>query len=167
MEAMEPETPQVQAPTPESEAVARRTQILIIAGAVLFLAILITAIILMANHPTATEVIRDIAIVFVAVETFLIGMALIVLILQIQALIKVLREETQPLLRSVNDTASTVRGTTEFVSENLVSPIIKVAGFTSAVRQVTQNLTGVVKAARPRSKPTQVQKGEEHNGQEE
>ncbi len=146
--------------TPEEKA-AKRTQIYIIAGAVGFLIILVVAIVLMASNPGATTVVRDIALVFVAVETFLIGLAMILLIFQIQVLIQVLRDEIQPLLRSVNDTASTVRGTTEFVSHNVVSPVIKAAGFASGVRRVFRDVVGVVKATRPR---TTVQVGPKEEG---
>ncbi|HOV49401.1 MAG TPA: hypothetical protein PLM06_12295 [Anaerolineae bacterium] len=154
---MDPETPQVhkeitEAPSAPATASQKRTQIAVIGGAVLLLALLVAAIVLMAQHPNATTVVRDIAIVFVAVETFLIGMALLVLIVEIQTLIKVLREEIQPMLRSVNDTAATVRGTTEFMSENLVSPVIKAVSFTAGVRQVLGDLFGVVTASRPHSK---------------
>ncbi len=140
---------------PAGEQVSKRTQIMIIGGAALFLILLIAAIVLMAMNEEATQVIRDIAIVFVAVETFLIGLAILLLIFQIQTLIQVLRDEVQPLLRSVNDTASTVRGTTAFVSQNVVSPFIKVAGFTAAVQRVTSDLIHIVGAARPRSKSPQ------------
>ena len=140
---------------PTGEQVSKRTQIMIIGGAVLFLALLVAAIVLMAMNEQATQVIRDIAIVFVAVETFLIGLAMLLLIFQLQMLIQVLRDEVQPLLRSVNDTASTVRGTTAFVSQNVVSPFIKLAGFTSAVQRVTSNLIHIAGAARPRSKSSQ------------
>ena len=137
------------------EQAAKRTQIIIIAVAVVFVALLVTAIVLMATFPTATVVVRDIAIVFVAVTTFLMGLAMILLIFQIQVLIQVLRDEIQPLLRSVNDTASTVRGTTAFVSHNVVSPIIKWAGFSAGMRQVISDALAVFKAARPhRSKET-------------
>ncbi len=135
--------------TPE-EMAAKRTQMYIIGGAVAFLVLLIAAIVLMASFPSATVVVRDIAIVFVAVATFLIGLAMILLIFQLQVLIQVLRDEIQPLLRSVNDTVSTVRGTTEFVSHNMVSPIIKAAGFTAGFQQIVRDVVGVVKAVRPR-----------------
>jgi len=151
---MELEVPPVQESTPEPATPAgqdRRAQLLIIGGAILVLALLITAIVLMAKFPATTVVIRDIAIVFVAVTTFFIGIAMLVLIVQIQALIQVLQEEVRPLLASVNDTASTVRGTTEFVSDNLVSPLIKAAGFTAAMRRVAGELRSVVAAIRPRS----------------
>lgn len=146
---------QTTATPPTDESVSRRTQIFIIGGAILFLVLLIAAIVLMATHETATQVIRDIAIVFVAVETFLIGLAMLLLIFQIQMLIQVLRDEIQPLLRSANDTASTVRGTTEFVSQNVVSPFIKLAGFAAAVQRVTSDLFHIAGATRPRSKSSQ------------
>jgi hypothetical protein len=132
--------------TPEERA-AKRTQTIIIAAAIGFLIILVLAIVLMASFPDATQVIRDIAIVFVAVETFLIGLAMILLIFQIQVLIQVLRDEIQPLLRSVNDTASTVRGTTEFVSHNMVTPIIKASGFMAGIRRVLADAIAVSRAA--------------------
>ena len=132
-----------------ADKAAKRTQIMVIAGAIIFLVLLIAAVVLMAVFPTATTVIRDIAIVFVAVETFVIGLVAIVLIFQIQMLIQVLRDEIQPLLQSVNDTASTVRGTTDFMSHNVVSPIIKLAGFTAGVQKITSDVLTVFGGMRP------------------
>jgi hypothetical protein len=143
------DAPDKRAVTPEERA-AKRTQFIIIAAAIGFLLILVVAIVLMAANPGATEVIRDIAIVFVAVETFLIGLAMILLIFQIQVLIQVLRDEIQPLLRSVNDTASTVRGTTEFVSHSMVTPIIKASGFLAGMRRVLSDAVAVSRRASQR-----------------
>jgi len=148
--ALEVKVPQ---PLTAEEAAARRTKALIIGGAILLVVVLVAAIVLMATFEEATTVVRDIAIVLVAVETFLIGLAVLLLVFQLQVLIQVLRDEVQPLLHSVNDTASTVRGTTEFVSHNLVSPIIKAAGVSAGVRQVLSDLISVLGAARPRSQP--------------
>lgn len=142
-----------------SEQSAKRTQFIIIAAVVVFIVVLVGVIALLYTNPPITEVIRDIAIVFVAVETLLIGLAMLLLIFQIQVLIRVLRDEIGPLLNSVNDTAATVRGTTEFVSQNVVNPFIKWAGFTAAVQRVTDDLINVVRSARPRSQSTQNPKG--------
>jgi hypothetical protein len=155
-EGSRPETlvPQAAESGPEGlspeERAAKKTQTMIIVGAVVFLLLLVGAVVLMASFPSATEVIRDIAIVFVAVTTFLIGLAMLLLIFQIQVLIQVLRDEIQPLLRSVNETASTVRGTTSFVIHSVVSPLIKAAGFTAGVGRVVRDVFGLAKAARPR-----------------
>ena len=139
-----------------ADKAAKRTRTMIIVGAIVFLVLLIAAVVLMALNEKATSIIRDIAIVFVAVETFVIGLAAILLIFQIQMLIQVLRDEIQPLLQSVNDTASTVRGTTDFVSHNVVSPIIQLAGFTAGVQKVASDLLVVFGGVRPRKHQTQI-----------
>ena len=141
----------------------KRIQWLIIGGVLLIVLAIVGAVVLMANHPQATEITRDIAIVFVAVETFVIGLVMILLLFQVQALIRVLQDEIEPLLHSVNDTASTVRGTTDFVSQSVVSPIIKLAGFTAAAHQVTRNVTSVLGGLRSQAHP----KGGKGNGRSE
>lgn len=130
---------------------SRRTQVWLIVGAVVLLVLVVGAVVLMARFPTATQVVRDIAIVFVAVTTLLIGLAMLLLIFQLQVLIQVLREEIQPLLRSVNDTVSTVRGTTEFMSQNVVTPVIQAASFTAGIRRMVRDILGVAGAMRSRS----------------
>ncbi len=136
---------------PTDDAQMKRLQVYLIIGAIVFLALLIAAIALMAAHPSATAVIRDIAIIFVALETFVVGAALVVLLFQLQSLIRVLRDEIQPLLKSVNETANTLRGTTTFVSEHVVDPVIKVASFSAGVQRVLSDLAAVVRGGK--SKP--------------
>jgi hypothetical protein len=84
---------------------------------------------------------RDVAIIILAVESIIIGALLVVLIFQIQGLVRLLREEIRPILDSVNETASTVRGTTTFVSDTVVSPVMRVAGLVSALRRIIDVLT--------------------------
>jgi len=84
---------------------------------------------------------RDVAIIILALESIIIGALLVVLIIQIQALVRLLNEEIRPILDSVNETASTVRGTTTFVSDTVVSPVMRVAGLVSALRRVVDVLT--------------------------
>ncbi len=79
--------------------------------------------------------VRDIAIVLLAVETLIIGGLLIVLVLQIRNLINVLKDEVKPILDEAHDTVSTVKGATSFVSDTVITPIINMASFASAVRQ--------------------------------
>jgi hypothetical protein len=45
-----------------------------------------------------------------------------------------------PLLEKVTDTMQTVKGTTTFVSESVVTPIIKVAGAAAGARAMVQTL---------------------------
>jgi hypothetical protein len=84
---------------------------------------------------------RDVAIIILAVESIIIGALLVFLIFQMQALARFLKEEIRPILESVNETASTVRGTTNFVSDTVVSPVMRAAGLVSALRRIIDVLT--------------------------
>ena len=91
---------------------------------------------------------RDAAIIFVAFETLIIGVLLIVLMLQVQSLVVLLRDEIKPMLEVANETLATVRGTTEFVSHNVVSPVIKWSGYLAAVRRIFQQVSGLRETVR-------------------
>lgn len=85
-------------------------------------------------HPTWAQVLRDIFIILMAVESLAIGILLIVLIVYIIKLTTLLQEEILPILNSTNETVSTVKQTTTFVSDVVVSPLIKTLSTLSAVR---------------------------------
>ena len=85
---------------------------------------------------SGVALIRDIAIILLAVESLVIGVILIVLALQIRGLTKMLEEEIQPILESTKETATTVRGTTVFLSNTFVKPMINAVGYASAANRV-------------------------------
>jgi hypothetical protein len=91
-------------------------------------------------------VLRDAAIIFVAFETLIIGILLIVLMLQTRALLRLLREEVQPMLAAINETLATVRGTTQFVSENVVSPVMKWSGYLAGLRRIARDVGSLSKS---------------------
>ncbi len=86
---------------------------------------------------------RDAAIIFVAFETLLIGILLIILMIQMQSLVVLLRDEIKPMLEAANETLATVRGTTQFVSHNVVSPVVKWSGYMAGLRRVVREITGL------------------------
>jgi hypothetical protein len=86
---------------------------------------------------------RDAAIVFVAFETLIIGVLLIILMLQVQSLVVLLRDEIKPMLEAANETLATVRGTTQFVSHNVVSPVMKWSGYLAGLRRILQQIGGI------------------------
>jgi len=94
----------------------------------------------LATHAPLTAVVRDIAIILLALVTGVIGVFLAILIFQVQSLIALLRNEVKPILDSANQTVSTVRGTSTFVSDTVVSPMIEVLSFASGVRQTAKVL---------------------------
>ena len=85
--------------------------------------------------------VRDFAIILLALESLVIGVVLVVVSLEIRNLAKLLREEIKPILDSANETARTVRGTSTFVGETLVNPLIRVSSFASGFLQVLRTLT--------------------------
>ena len=108
----------------------------------------------MVTHPVVTSVVRDISIIVLALVTLTIGIFLIVLIFQLQSLIALLRDEIKPILESANETANTVRGTTTFVSDAVVSPMIQVASLASGVAQTLRTLARTGHKADRRTRKT-------------
>jgi hypothetical protein len=89
---------------------------------------------------------RDAAIIFVAFETLLIGVLLIILTMQVQSLVVLLRDEIRPMLEAANETLATVRGTTQFVSHNVVSPVMKWSGYLAGLRRIAREISGLDKS---------------------
>lgn len=84
--------------------------------------------------------VRDLAIILLAVESLVIGVVLIILVWEIRSLAKLLREEIKPILDSADETARTVRGTTVFVSDTLVNPMVRASSFAAGVVQALRIL---------------------------
>ncbi len=85
--------------------------------------------------------VRDLAIILLAIESLIIGVVLIVLIWEVRTLTKFLREEIKPILESADETVRTVRGTTTFVSETVVQPVVRVSSVASGVLQALRILS--------------------------
>lgn len=107
-------------------------------GVVFGIVVVVAILVFLMVDPARTANIRDIIIIMVAFVSVIIGVLLAVLVLQLQMLIGLLRNEIKPLMTTAQQTAQTVRGTTEFVSENLAAPTIKVASFFAGMRGVSQ-----------------------------
>ncbi len=125
------------------EAATRRQRLIVATGVlagVLLLAGVVAAVVALLQPDTPTERIRDIFIIFMAFESLIIGVALIVLIIQIAALINLLQNEVRPILEATNETVYTLRGTTTFLSENLVQPVVKLNASLAALRRALELL---------------------------
>lgn len=84
--------------------------------------------------------VRDLAIILLAIESLVIGIVLIVLIWEVRNLAKLLREEIKPIIESADETVRTMRGTTTFMSETLVKPVVRASGLVSGVAQALRIL---------------------------
>jgi hypothetical protein len=84
-------------------------------------------------------------VVFLAVALVLgivVGVSARGLIGTVQSLI---RDDVQPTLRSARQTVDSIRGTTSFVADTAVAPVIRVYGIVSGVRRFLSVLTGLGK----------------------
>jgi hypothetical protein len=92
--------------------------------------------------PETIAVVRDIFIIVLAFESLIVVALLIWLILELRGLTRVLREEVKPILDSAQETVNTVRGTTSFVSDNVVAPFVKVQGYVAGAKIMMDALFG-------------------------
>jgi NADH:ubiquinone oxidoreductase subunit K len=143
-EGAPPKKPFPSAPIQEvttAKAHERRSRTVVIAAvaaAVLLLAVLVLVVYALLQPNSPTERIRDIFVIVVALETLIIGVALIVLLLQLASLINLLQNEIRPILRSATETVDSLRGTTNFLGETVVEPVIKLNGYLASLRRVLE-----------------------------
>jgi hypothetical protein len=131
-------TPEEHAAQSEQEKQTKRTMTGVIIGAVVLLVLLGLAIFFLLQPATPTDKIRDIFIIVVALESLVIGVALVVLIVQLASLINLLQNEVRPILKATNDTVNNLRGTAEFLGENVVEPVIKLNGYLAGLYRMLE-----------------------------
>ncbi len=127
-------------PTPAQMPDATNKKFIIIGTIVLvvILTLIVLATIYLVNPANSdrTEQIRDVFIIFLALESLVIGVALVVLIVQLSSLINLLQNEIRPIINSTNETVNTLKGTAKFLSDNLAEPVIKVNQFAAMVKRI-------------------------------
>ena len=118
----------------------RKVAIIVILFVLLIIGGIVGAVFGLLNPNTPTERIRDIFIIFMAFESLVIGVALVILILQIASLMNLLQNEIKPILDATNETVHTLRGTTTFISENIAEPVIKLNASLAGLQRVLEVL---------------------------
>src|ERR1700682_6234481 len=86
--------------------------------------------------------VRDVFIILLALESLIVVGLLVWLILELRGLTNLLKKEIRSILSSAQETVSTVRGTTTFVSSNVVAPFIKVSAYVAGFKAIVDTLTG-------------------------
>ena len=128
----------------EQDQKMKRILIGVSVGAVVLLILLGVAIFFLLQPGTPTDRIRDVFIIVVALESLVIGVAMVVLVLQLASLINLLQNEIRPILHATNETVNTLRGTAEFLGESVVEPVIKLNGYMAGLYRMLE-LMGVKK----------------------
>jgi hypothetical protein len=134
-------------PANQDTSQQRKTIIIISVSAFIILVLLFGVIYVLALPTTDTARIRDIFIIFMALTSLLLIASLAILIIQIARLTNLLQNEIKPILASTSETIDTLRGTTEFLSDNLVEPVIKLNEYVAALQQ----LFGLLNLSRKRN----------------
>ena len=113
----------------------------IILGALVLLALVIGFVVLMmATGSENVGKVRDIFIIFMALESLIIGIVLVILIIQLAVLINLIQNEIKPILQATNETVNTLKGTTSFISDNLTEPVIKLNEYLAGMRKLVEIL---------------------------
>lgn len=108
---------------------------LIIAGVVVLILVIVAAVFLLRADNDTTGRVRDVFIIFMALESIVIGVALVVLIVQLATLINLLQNEIRPIIKSTNETVNTLKGTVTFLSDNLSEPVINLNAYLAGIKQ--------------------------------
>ena len=134
-------TPEQLAAKQEAEKQQRAILTWSVVGIFAILALLVTAIYFLLRPQTDAETvgkIRDVFIIVMALESLLIGAALIVLMVQVASLINLLQNEVKPVLAATTETVNNLRGTAEFLGENVVGPVIKLNGYLAGMQRMLE-----------------------------
>lgn len=133
----EPVEPAVMITKGDTDSSSKKAVIWMAVIVIVVLALLAAGtIFLLRSDVDTTSHIRDIFIIFMALESFIIGLALIVLIVQLATLINLLQNEIKPILNSTSETVDTLRGTATFLSDNLAEPVIKMNESLAVMRKL-------------------------------
>jgi len=143
------EIPQIQENTPQSDPNANMIdKKYLIWGVVIFLLVMAATIYgifsLVKAGPDTTSQVRDIFIIVLALESLVIGVALVILVIQLASLTNMLQNEIRPIISNTKDTIETVKGTADFLSQRAVKPVIAANSYMAGAKKLFEIL-GILK----------------------
>jgi amino acid permease len=136
-----PLTPEQRAERKAQEQQMRTIAAAAIAFVVVALIALAVFIFFLLRPETSADTVarlRDVFIIVVGLETLLIGVALVVLLVQLASLINLLQNEVRPILSAANETINTLRGTAEFLGESVIEPVVKLNSYLASIQRVLE-----------------------------
>jgi hypothetical protein len=136
----------VEVPTEQATRKPLISRLYVIIGVVVTLVLVglfIWAILWLARtQGPSVEVVRDIFIIALALESCLFGIILMLLLIMVIRLVNMLEFEIKPILEKTNETVAMIRGTTLFVSQNVVKPVTTASSYVAGVRRGLVTLFG-------------------------
>jgi len=123
-------------PATEDTQKSSKSVIGLVIAVVIVLALLIVAVVFLLRADNATTGrVRDVFIIFMALESLVLGVAMIILIVQLATLINLLQNDIKPIIQSTNDTVNTLRGTVTFLSNNISEPVIRMNSYLAGLNK--------------------------------
>lgn len=117
--------------------------VLAVSVALMLLVGSVWGVVWLARTQAATvEAVRDVLLIALAIESCLFGIVLLFMLLMIVRLVNMLEFEIKPILEKTNETIGTVRGTTTFVSKNVVKPVTEARVHVAGIRRAFKSLFG-------------------------
>ncbi len=127
------------------EQPAKRTKWYIIGGAlaavIIFGLIIFGLYMLGDDDQSALERFRDIAVIFIVVLLLVVTILLAGITAALVYLVMQIKDRVIPMLEELIGTVKRLRGTTDFVTEEAVKPIINVASTVAGVRAMAKTFT--------------------------
>jgi len=80
--------------------------------------------------------VRDIFLILVVLLSFVVSISLVILLIQVALLVNLLDNEIRPVLANLIDSVNDLKGTTAFLSENLVEPVIKINEYAAGLKRI-------------------------------
>ncbi len=118
----------------------------VVAGVVIVLIVSVLFTVLLVylanNYADTILVVRDIFIIALGLMSCLSGIVLILLLVAVIRLVNMLEFELKPILMKTNETLGTIRGTTVFMSENVVRPMTTASSYMAGFRRGVNTLFG-------------------------
>jgi hypothetical protein len=104
----------------------------------LFIGLIVLGIFYLTNHPSQAATIRDAFVILLALESLVVGVALVILIIQIASLINLINNDIRPVVEETRETLNIVKGTSTFIGDQLVKPVIKLNSYAAGLIKLVE-----------------------------
>jgi len=120
---------------------------------IMFLVAVLLALSNVQGAADLVRMIRDLMIVFIALELALIFVSVSILLVQVSRLVNLLTEEVGPLLDATQETVQTAQNTVEFAGRNVLNPMIEFSSFLTTLLSLLTSVFGLRRAYTRANKP--------------
>jgi hypothetical protein len=100
----------------------------------------IATVIFISSPDVDSGRVRDIFLILMALSSFVISVAFVILLVQIALLVNLLDNEIRPVLANLIESVNDLKGTTAFLSENMVEPVMKMNEYVAGLKRLVDIL---------------------------